>query len=937
MMELRQFNALNVVFAGLLALLLNACGGGGGGSDPGFIGGGIDNPGDGGGTPGASTLSLTLTDPDGNPTTTVSSSAPATLTATLVDADEVPLEATIVTVATGLATISPIGGSQITDENGVATFQLLASGDSGADTATVTAGDVVASISFEIDALLTVALTDSTGNPITRVSEGNPGIITVTSFDSDGAPIPGEVVTVGSTAGTIAPTTRLTNDSGVASFVLEAGAESGAGTVSASVGNRLATVNFEIVAPTTDTNILEVQLTDSAGTPVTNITSIAPGVLTVRATDSFGQPLASQIITAESVIGVISPESGSALTDLNGVATFTLSAGDTLGAGTVTVGLGDLSQGLNFQIGEANLRLGRFDGMNFVEGEIDASATSLPAAGSTPLAVSVVDSDGDLVTSAVPVIFASGCASLDPPLAEISAQVNTVNGVATSTYTASGCTGVDNVTARIVQGNAQAATVALTIATADVNSIAFVSASPANIALQGTGGAGREEASQVSFQVFDTTGSPAANIDVAFNLSTTIGGLSLTNATATTNEQGIARAIVLAGNISTAVRVRATIDAGGGNELSTVSDQLVVSTGLPDQDSISLSASLLNPGGGNVDGIESVLTVRLADKFNNPVPDGTVAFFTAEYGSVEDSCVLNNGGCTVTWRSQEPRLPLVSNTTEDVGPTQAFVSTIFNRNCPETGDTGLPCVSSLGPIFGRRSEITVIAVGEESFVDTNGNGVYDFGEPFEDLPEAFLDKNENGIFDNTAPLCTIDPNTEAGRRCAEGREEIFFDFNEDGVYNPGNGIYNGSLCPQATAAAGQCSRELLHVRDNLQLVVTGEQRVALLEDGTTPVTGEIVLLPASANRNFTVVASDIYNNVPSAGATVSVTGDACEVLGGDGTVPNTRGIGAFFTTFVLVPQPDNTADLRGSVEITVAGSAGSNEVTVIFPCTDQAN
>ncbi|MEE4660748.1 MAG: hypothetical protein V2J89_09780, partial [Halieaceae bacterium] len=515
MMELRQFRVVNLVFSGLFALLLSACGGGGGGNDPGFIGGGIDNPGDGGGPgTGESTLTLTLTDPSGAPTSVITSTSPGTLTATLRDADGAPVADQILSLVTTLATVVPAGGAQITDADGVARFQIQAAGDSGVDSAVVTVDNLTASINFEIDAQLTVALTDSNGNPITLISQGTPGIITVTSSDSEGTPIEGELVTVATTAGTIAPTTRLTNSDGIASFVLEAGAESGAGTVSASIGNRLASLNFEIVAPTQDTNILSLSLTDSQGNPVTNITSISPGVLTVLATDSFGQPLANQIINASSTIGTVAPESGSALTDLNGVATFTLGAGDTLGAGTVEASLGDVTAGINFQVGEANLRLGRFDGANFIEGEIDAGATDLPAAGSTPLSVTVVDGDGDIVTTAVPVIFGSGCANLTPPLAEISAQVNTVNGVATSTYTASGCTGTDNVTAAIVQGNTQAATVALTIAGADVNSIAFVSATPTNIALRGTGGAGREEASSVAFQVLDTTGSPAANVDV---------------------------------------------------------------------------------------------------------------------------------------------------------------------------------------------------------------------------------------------------------------------------------------------------------------------------------------------------------------------------------------------------------------------------------------
>ena len=37
----------------------------------------------------------------------------------------------------------------------------------------------------------------------------------------------------------------------------------------------------------------------------------------------------------------------------------------------------------------------------------------------------------------------------------------------------------------------------------------------------------------------------------------------------------------------------------------------------------------------------------------------------------------------------------------------------------------------------------VHAIGEESFVDANANGVYDQGELFQNKPEVFLDNNED--------------------------------------------------------------------------------------------------------------------------------------------------------------------------------------------------
>ncbi len=313
----------------------------------------------------------------------------------------------------------------------------------------------------------------------------------------------------------------------------------------------------------------------------------------------------------------------------------------------------------------------------------------------------------------------------------------------------------------------------------------------------------------------DETGSPAAGVEVEFTLSTRVGDLKLTNealdtsdnvtkAVATTNDLGIARAIVLAGNVSTVVRVNASITVDG-ETLTTVSDKLVISTGLPDQDSISLVATLLNIAGGNLDGVQTELTVRMADKFNNPVPDGTVAFFTTEFASIEPSCETIADGCSVTLTSQQPRQQLFNTN---------FIKDTNDVACPSHGAMQ-PCPVSLGNIFGGRSTILVTAIGEESFIDANGNGVYDDGELFEDLGEAFLDHNEDDVYNPGGVACT--PSADAD--CASGAEEIFVDFNSNGVHDSGNGVYNGTLCPVGSAAS-VCSRELVNVRRGLPVVIS---------------------------------------------------------------------------------------------------------------------
>jgi hypothetical protein len=228
--------------------------------------------------------------------------------------------------------------------------------------------------------------------------------------------------------------------------------------------------------------------------------------------------------------------------------------------------------------------------------------------------------------------------------------------------------------------------------------------------------------------------------------------------------------------------VRVTASTPGvtaGTTLTTQSSGLSITTGIPDQDSFSLSATKYNPEFRDIDGNTTVLTARLADHFNNPAPDGTVVNFTTEGGSIIGSCSTAGGACSSTLTSQAPR-----------------------------------------PTNGR---VTVLAyaVGEESFVDLNGNGVADLvpNEMIDnssgalvstDLGEAFRDDNENGVRD---------------------ANETFIDFNQNGAYDGPDGKYSGVLCnnvtaPPAGSSVGTCSaNRAIHVRNSLVIVFSGSTAV----------------------------------------------------------------------------------------------------------------
>lgn len=665
---------------------------------------------------------------------------------------------------------------------------------------------------------------------------------------------------------------------------------------------------------------LLLEFIDSLGNPTDTVTVGNPATLTVTVTQ--GQQPANGVIVSvasSSAVGSISPASGTALTNASGEAVFQIAAGDELGASVLEVSVdADMDPAtepvvasLTFQVVGPDLRIGNFQQEAFIEGEIGLLTDSLSSSGSTELNIAVIDElgngFGDVELNVTSPCIVSGLANISET------SSNDVTGRFIRVYAAAGCGGEDLITATIVPGGAEAFAT-ITIASPQVNAINFLSATPELIALRGTGGSARQETSEVVFLVADGSGAPLSGQVVDLALSTGIGGVALLSTTTVSNQLGQAIAQVTAGDVATPVRVIASIDTTDDNgnvlNLSTISDVLIISSGLPDQDSISLSAEELNiADGGSIDGLTTNITVRMADKFNNPVPDGTSALFSTEYGSIGSSCITTDGSCSVVWTSQEPRFPTFN---------QNLLRNINSTNCPSSLVNGTgPCPGDLGSIRGLRSTILVTAIGEEFFIDANGNGVYDENEEFENLAEAFIDHNEDGEY---TPVAS--PND------LSGSEETFVDFNGDGVFsenvdtNTGQGVYNGILCPVAGDGIF-CSRDLLNVRASLTLVMSSGLDIIAVNSGGGKVTS------LSEGQGYTIYLADLYNNPPAADASIGLsTKDDCEIVNSPVTsVPETNAIGAF-GIFVQIKGDGDP----GGGSFTVNAENGSITTSRTFSC-----
>lgn len=606
---------------------------------------------------------------------------------------------------------------------------------------------------------------------------------------------------------------------------------------------------------------ITITLSDNNGVAVSSISSGAPATARAQVFNASGTPVPGVVVTfsTDPTLATIAPLSATALTDTNGIATVALSAlnADTVGAtaltATATVDTLATTGTISYSVGLTNLAIST---PTFgIGGELSAFGT-------TSVAVTVT-SGGNPITTPQTVNFTSPCASSGK--AVLTASVVTVNGVATASYRDNGCANTDIITATVNSGIASS-TASILVKAPSTGSIQFVSATPNNIVLRGMGGVANQESSQVVFKVVDTNGNPIGGKQVNFALSTTAGGIALTTTSAVSDPTtGQVVVGVNSGTVSTPVRVTASTCTTSnspctGTLLTTQSDQLTITTGIPDQHNTSLSVTTLNIEGWNMDGTTTTLTARLADHFGNPVPDGTVVNFTTEGSKIESSCttgaavgaaVAERGACSVVFSSQ-----------------------------------------ALRPSNGR---VTVLAyaVGEEGFTDLNGNGMADnYASPSEmidangrstDMGEAYVDYNEDGLRDST--------------------KEPYIDFNANGAYDGPDGVYNGVLCDSNVAlgsSAVACSaQKSLHVRQSTVVVLSGSNAMITINNGSQiglPACNDgSTFSPPGAGSpggplTFYVRVLDVNGNAMPAGTTVDFKSDnGVMTSAATYTVPNTNG------------------------------------------------
>jgi hypothetical protein len=404
------------------------------------------------------------------------------------------------------------------------------------------------------------------------------------------------------------------------------------------------------------TATVSVAFTNSSGQATNALTSA--NQLTVKATvrDATGRAVPNALVTfaTDDQLAVFAPASGTALTDGNGVAAVTMRAASLAsgGAGSVTVtasiGGATISGSGNYSVGATTLTFAA----------LTASPSSIQAYGSTVLSVDLLAGNSKYTEQQVNVSFSSACVAAGK--ATLATVAATNNGTVQTVYRDQGCGNNDTITASAA-GVAKSATVQLAIAPPAAASVQFVAATPTtqSIVIRGQGGNGRTETASLKYRVVDIFNRPLSGASVDFSSSTTL--VTVNKSADTTDLNGEVITTVNSSDSPTSFRVKAALHSNPA--VYTWSDTIVVTTGLPVPRAFSLSAEKYNIDRtveSTPDNPATSLQVMIADNFGNPVPDGTPVVFQTNMGAVGSSdkggCITVNGGCSVAFRMQEPRI-----------------------------------------------------------------------------------------------------------------------------------------------------------------------------------------------------------------------------------------------------------------------------------------
>ena len=302
---------------------------------------------------------------------------------------------------------------------------------------------------------------------------------------------------------------------------------------------------------------------------------------------------------------------------------------------------------------------------------------------------------------------------------------------------------------------------------------------------------------------------------------------------------GDAVVILHSGKVAGPVTVVATVTIGT-NTLSSSSSTVSIGGGVPNDIHFTLASDVFNLPGLFYTNRQANISAYVGDRFGNyNVLENTTISFYAESGAIDRNSLLDATGATsVVFRTQNPAPgDVVPTATENA--LCSYLATTYAISVY----SGTAC--SAGHPRNGWASITASVNGEEAFIDSNGNGMYDGGEPFTDTAqEAFVDVNDSGAWNDG-------PNYPG-----PDQRELYIDDNNNSLYDGADGVWDSSKT----------------IFEGITLLITGQPSYMELYNSTDGTNSVGTILPASS-KCYKVLVADQNLNPLSPGTTIAISSD----------------------------------------------------------------
>ncbi len=396
-------------------------------------------------------------------------------------------------------------------------------------------------------------------------------------------------------------------------------------------------------------NMSAIELLDPSNKATRSVT-IEGATAKVKVTDEAGAVISGALVTFTSEGVTFGTSNGAVLTNAEGIASISLKPTNTTDTGSYQLTATVVQESLtatttpyNFSVQAANI--------TFVD--LKAATTQLDSGASTLLTLKTQDVNTKANQNNVTVNFTATCGTFDYPTVVSSNQ-----GDVATTYKgvdAAGklCAGAQTITAT-GSNTGLTKTLGLTIAAIQANSLVYSTAGDVQLVTKNSGSAA---SGQIEFTVY-ANGSPASNEDVQIDLvrgPTDLSFVTVGNRTPKVIKSDATGKVVVSlhpGTLPGPVEIKATLV--NNSNVYVLSKNVAVATGRVSQQGLSLSATKYALM-GDMDGDTTQIVARLADRVGNPVPNGTTISFISEGGSITPNCSTQNGQCSVTLTTQNPR------------------------------------------------------------------------------------------------------------------------------------------------------------------------------------------------------------------------------------------------------------------------------------------